>query len=310
MNRKEQENFNDIMGALLNKEKQSRKPIYQNKKAEQAVIQDNKTVEPSKPEPLRETVQKEVKLEFEEVTVPTEVVTMYEAEKIMESTNITQDVKDIMQSEKADIQRQEDKTKGEKEKMRVDVKDTKVDNKKPEAHVMNKSQQQAQQTQMATPVQLNKQHGEVKQQIKMPSTPAAIIPAGAIIKGNLEFNTDLSISGQIEGDIKCDKSIYIMSGANIKGNLEAISIFVENSTVTGDLNIKEKGEILGDSSINGNITAKQLLVDTSIKGNITVDDSLEIRQNGNIIGDIKAKLMSTVKGSVICGVVEVGYSEK
>lgn len=255
MSKKEQDNFNDIMGNLLNKGGQSKPKRTSTKVSKNTDVNITKADE-----------DKDWQPEFEEITVPEDLDTRYETERLL-----SEELELVAEEEKEDI---------------IDV-NIDEENETPETEVKAE---------------------ETKKMIegKKPETVTAIIPAGAIIKGNLEFNTDLSVSGQIEGDIKCDGTIYIRTGAVITGNITATAVFVDGSNITGDINANSKVEINCGTTIDGNISSNDVVLDASIKGNITALDVLEIRENGHIKGDIQASLMSTVKGATICGMVQVG----
>ena len=255
MSKKEQDNFNDIMGNLLNKGGQSKPKRTPTKVYKNTAVNITKADE-----------DKDWQPEFEEITVPEDLDTRYETERLL-----SEELELVAEEEKEDI---------------IDV-NIDEENETPETEVKAE---------------------ETKKMIegKKPETVTAIIPAGAIIKGNLEFNTDLSVSGQIEGDIKCDGTIYIRTGAVITGNITATAVFVDGSNITGDINANSKVEINCGTTIDGNISSNDVVLDASIKGNITALDVLEIRENGHIKGDIQASLMSTVKGATICGMVQVG----
>lgn len=260
MSKKEQDNFNDIMGNLLNKggQKPKRTPTKIPKNTD---ININKADE-----------DKDWQPEFEEITVPEDLDTRYETERLLsEVMTINEELELEAEEEKEDI---------------IDVNTDEV-NETPETEVKVE---------------------ETKKMIegKKLETVTAIIPAGAIIKGNLEFNTDLSVSGQIEGDIKCDGTIYIRTGAVITGNIIATAVFIDGSNITGDIHANNKVEINCGSTIDGNISSNDVVLDASINGNITALDVLEIRENGRIKGDIQASLISTVRGATICGMVQVG----
>ena len=263
MSRKEQNNFNNMMGTLLNNSGASK----------------SKKVQTKLEKPTEKDWSEE--LEFEEVKVPENLdAAVAESDKIIGDImrNIANEIEDVA----TDNNGAESIENGTEDSVMSGLK-TEDTNKEVKVEETN-----------------NMVEG------RKPETVTAIIPAGAIIKGNLEFNTDLSIAGQIEGDIKCEKTIYVRTGAIIKGNLEADSIFIEGTELTGDLKAKSKVEISGKSALDGNITAGNVLLDGIVKGNITASEMLDIRDNGKVKGDIKANLLESVKGATICGMVEVG----
>lgn len=269
MSRKEQNNFNNMMGTLLNNGGASK-----SKKAQ------TKLDKPTEKDWSEE-------LEFEEVKVPENLdAAVAESDKIIGDImkNIASEIEDAAaENNEANVGCEAESSKNGTEDSVMSGLKTDDTNKEVKAEETN-----------------NMVEG------RKPETVTAIIPAGAIIKGNLEFNTDLSIAGQIEGDIKCEKTIYVRTGAIIKGNLEADSIFIEGTELTGDLKAKSKVEISGKSALDGNITAGNVLLDGIVKGNITASEMLDIRDNGKVKGDIKANLLESVKGATICGMVEVG----
>ena len=85
---------------------------------------------------------------------------------------------------------------------------------------------------------------------------------GTLIKGDLRSKTDLRIDGELQGNLFCEGRIVI-----------------------GD-----KGQILG------NIQCKSGLILGQVSGNIQVEQTLELRQEARIVGDINTARLIMEEG--------------
>lgn len=89
------------------------------------------------------------------------------------------------------------------------------------------------------------------------------IPKDCLIKGIIESKGDVTIEGQIEGDV-------IVSG----------SLNIGNSAV-----------------ITGNIEADSLVISGEFHGNVKATNLLEVGETGRLYGDISTKLIKIMKGA-------------
>lgn len=99
-----------------------------------------------------------------------------------------------------------------------------------------------------------------------------ILSSDVEIKGTLKFSNDLIIDGKIDGEVSSD----------------------------GDLTIGENARIKGD------VNTRSVTVFGKVTGNITVIDRCELKQNAELIGDIKAGKLAIEEGATFMGSSAVG----
>lgn len=99
-----------------------------------------------------------------------------------------------------------------------------------------------------------------------------ILSSDVEIKGTLKFSNDLIIDGKIEGEVSSD----------------------------GDLTIGENARVKGD------INTRTVTVFGKVTGNITVADRCELKQNAELVGDIKAGKLAIEEGATFLGSSAVG----
>lgn len=103
-----------------------------------------------------------------------------------------------------------------------------------------------------------------------------ILSSDVQIRGTLKFANDLIIDGRIEGEVNSD----------------------------GDLTVGENAQILG------NINTRTVVVFGKVKGNITVTDRCELKQNAELNGDVSANKLAIEEGAAFMGSSTVGTPSK
>ncbi len=103
-----------------------------------------------------------------------------------------------------------------------------------------------------------------------------ILSSDVQIRGTLKFANDLIIDGRIEGEVNSE----------------------------GDLTVGENAQILG------NINTRTVVVFGKVKGNITVTERCELKQNAELNGDVSAKKLSIEEGAAFMGSSTVGSPSK
>ena len=94
-----------------------------------------------------------------------------------------------------------------------------------------------------------------------------VIASGTKIKGAIEGQDTLRISGYFNGDINCGRMVWIDPDGRVKGN----------------------------------IIARRVVNEGEINGNIESAEQVEIRSNGRMIGDIKAVKIVIAPGCLFDG---------
>jgi len=77
--------------------------------------------------------------------------------------------------------------------------------------------------------------------------------------GNITGSEDILIDGELVGDVDIRASVRVGSTGHIKGTIKAINVFVEGR-VEGTLKIEERIELMSSANITANMECKQLAV--------------------------------------------------
>jgi len=77
--------------------------------------------------------------------------------------------------------------------------------------------------------------------------------------GNIAGSEDILVNGELVGDIDIRASLRVGPTGNIKGTIKAINVVIEGK-VEGTLKIEEKIELMSNANINANMECKQLAV--------------------------------------------------
>ena len=98
-----------------------------------------------------------------------------------------------------------------------------------------------------------------------------IIGEGATIKGEIKEENEITIQGNVDGDIEC-KDLIVGKTGSIKGKIKADTLTVEGS-VEGEINIKDLLKLMSSSYVSGKVCY----------------GSLHINEGGKLIGEFEFK---------------------
>lgn len=107
------------------------------------------------------------------------------------------------------------------------------------------------------------------------SNATTIVGESILISGNLSGDEDLTVLGRVRGSINLSRTLVIEESGVVKADME-----VRNAVVSG-----------------------------VVVGNITASDSVEILEQGRVVGDIKAPRVIIVDGARFRGTVDMGNLE-
>ena len=92
------------------------------------------------------------------------------------------------------------------------------------------------------------------------------------VKGTLKFTNDLIVDGRIEGEIQSDGNLTIGENARIKAEIRTATVTVHGK----------------------------------VHGNITATDRVDLKAGAEVVGDIKAKILTMEPGAIFVGKSTVG----
>ena len=94
------------------------------------------------------------------------------------------------------------------------------------------------------------------------SNSATLISPGTIFKGDVKSENDLRIDGTIHGNVKSSSKIIVGPGGYVEGNIEGANADVVGK-VKGNIHVKELLQLKEQGNIEGNIFAAKLQIDPS-----------------------------------------------
>ena len=116
---------------------------------------------------------------------------------------------------------------------------------------------------------INKEIIEPTKKIKENSS--LIIGEGATIKGEIVEENEITIHGNVDGDIQC-KDLIVGKTGSVKGKIKTDTLYVEGS-IEGEIQVKELLKLMSSSYVSGKITY----------------GSLQINEGGKLVGEIEFK---------------------
>ena len=105
-----------------------------------------------------------------------------------------------------------------------------------------------------------------------PAATRNVLSTDVEIKGTVKFTNDLVVDGKIEGEIHSDGNLTIGENARIKAEVKTATIVVYGK----------------------------------VHGNLTASERIELKASAEVVGDIKAKVLSIEAGAIFVGKSTVG----
>ncbi|MES2475632.1 MAG: polymer-forming cytoskeletal protein [Verrucomicrobiota bacterium] len=105
-----------------------------------------------------------------------------------------------------------------------------------------------------------------------PAATRNVLSTDVEIKGTVKFTNDLVVDGKIEGEINSDGNLTIGENARIKAEVKTATIVVYGK----------------------------------VHGNLTASERVELKASAEVVGDIKAKVLSIEAGAIFVGKSTVG----
>jgi cytoskeletal protein CcmA (bactofilin family) len=97
---------------------------------------------------------------------------------------------------------------------------------------------------------------------------------------------------RINGEISGNGDLYV--GGNVEGPLQLGD---------GKLMVEASGKLIG------NVTSREAVIYGTLKGNLHIRESLEIRSRGSVVGDVVTERILIEDGAHFKGSIEIGAKE-
>lgn len=98
-----------------------------------------------------------------------------------------------------------------------------------------------------------------EQKPKQVDGPGTIVGANVKLSGTLKDSNDITVHGQVEGEVISEKNVTIEQTARIKGPINA-SLVIVAGEVSGEITAKDKLEILETGIVKGSISTNNLII--------------------------------------------------
>lgn len=105
-----------------------------------------------------------------------------------------------------------------------------------------------------------------------PGNTRNVLSSDVEIKGTVKFSHDLIVDGKIEGDIQSSGNLTVGENARLKAEIKTGTIIVYGK----------------------------------VHGNMTATDKVELKASAEVVGDIKAKILTIEAGAIFVGKSTVG----
>ncbi|MGZ8544853.1 MAG: bactofilin family protein [Flavisolibacter sp.] len=92
------------------------------------------------------------------------------------------------------------------------------------------------------------------------SNSATLIAPGTILKGDVQSENDLRIGGTIQGNVKCTARVIVGPSGFVEGNIEGANADVIGK-VKGNVHVKELLQLREKGNVEGNVIANKLQID-------------------------------------------------
>lgn len=102
----------------------------------------------------------------------------------------------------------------------------------------------------------------------------------------------------------------LVAGTHIEGKITAKSDIRIDGTVEGTLHCSGRLIIGAEGKVEGESTCQNAVIEGSFKGTLVVEDQLDVRNNANVIGDIKTGKLNVDTGAVFNGNCDMGQKIK
>lgn len=142
------------------------------------------------------------------------------------------------------------------------------------------------------------------------SKETTTITQGFVIRGNIDSEDGLVLSGSIEGNVTSASTMDLHQGSSITGNVKASSLTSTGGHIQGDVTIK--GELVLDakSTIVGAIQAESAHISGHVEGPVSVKGAVVLTSTAQINGDLSASSIVVESGASLNGSYTVTPAKK
>jgi len=105
-----------------------------------------------------------------------------------------------------------------------------------------------------------------------------------------------------------DAETIIGTGVKVEGTFNAFGDVIVKGHVIGSLSTENDVSLRNSGMVDANIRAKNALIAGELKGNLTVDEKIELAATAKVSGDIHCRVLAIEEGAILNGRCKVGGS--
>lgn len=129
----------------------------------------------------------------------------------------------------------------------------------------------------------------------------AIVCDSMTIKGDVDLDSSLLVSGKIYGNVVCNKRLETKVGSLIEGNVKALTADLFGGEVTGNITCEENLLIDEATVVHGDLSGKKVVISGKVTGNITASESVTLNKTATVSGNLSSASISVESGAALEG---------
>jgi cytoskeletal protein CcmA (bactofilin family) len=135
-----------------------------------------------------------------------------------------------------------------------------------------------------------------------------IISRNTMIDGNIRSFADMSIDGDIKGDVETTKNVDL--NGKVIGNISCNNAMMHTAQVQGNIRMKGNVSMKRDTLLMGDLVSTYAEVNGKVRGNLDVVGKADLRGDAVVFGDISASTITVEDGAIIQGYVSTTFLNK
>jgi len=135
-----------------------------------------------------------------------------------------------------------------------------------------------------------------------------IISRNTYVDGNVRSFADMSIDGDIKGDVETTKNVDL--NGKIIGNITCNNAMMHTSQIQGNVRMKGNVSMKRDTLLMGDLMSTYADINGKVKGNLDVVGKADLKGDAVVFGDISASTITVEDGAIIQGYVSTTFLNK
>ncbi len=117
------------------------------------------------------------------------------------------------------------------------------------------------------------------------------------------FGKDLKIKPE-------EAETTIGMGVKVEGTFNAIGNVIIKGELVGSMETQSDVYLMDGGIIEANIKSKNAIIAGQVKGNLSVEEKIELNSTAKLLGDINCQYLSIEEGAILHGKCKVGGDAK